>query len=60
MQNYVDLLKDELADAKCRLGKASVEGRPVIMHQIGQIERDIRRNSASGRDHSGNTHRKES
>lgn len=49
MQNYVDLLRDELKDAKKRYNAAGKEGRPVIKHQIRQIEQDIRRNSKAER-----------
>lgn len=59
MQDYVDLLKEELTDAKRRFRDANSEGRPIIAHQIKQIERDIRRNSTSGGDHSENMYRKE-
>jgi flagellar biosynthesis protein FlhB len=50
--DYIALLKDELADTKRRLKKSSKEGRPVIEHQIQQIERDIRRNSMKN-EHAG-------
>lgn len=43
--SYIDLLKDELSDAKRRYRAAGKEGRPVIKHQIWQIKQDIRRNS---------------
>lgn len=39
-------LATELRDASRRLTDASNEGKQVILHQIRQIKRDIRRNSA--------------
>lgn len=45
MQSYIDLLKDELSDAKRRYRAAGKEGRPVVAEQIRQIKRDIQRNS---------------
>ncbi len=47
---YIDLLQDELADAKRRYAQAGIEGRTVIKNQISQIERDISRNTAKYRD----------
>ncbi|MFU0832756.1 MAG: hypothetical protein ACFWUC_07445 [Oscillospiraceae bacterium] len=49
MQSYIDLLKDELADAERRYKASDKEGRPEIAYQIRQIKRDIRRNSMKSR-----------
>lgn len=42
----LELLREELADAKRRLAGADSEGVPVIQAQIREISRDIARYSA--------------
>lgn len=46
MQSYLALLREELRDAEQRLARADPEGVPVILAQIREISRDIKRNSA--------------
>ncbi len=43
--SYIDLLREELADAYKRYAAADKAGRGEVAHQIKQIKRDIRRNS---------------
>ena len=47
---YLDLLNEELADAMDRMKRADQEGLPVVIRQIREIQRDIRRYSKKMRD----------
>lgn len=40
----LETLRDELGDALKRLESSDEEAKPVILHQIREIRRDIKRN----------------